>query len=378
MTAENDKKKIYRVLLLAAPIGSGHILAAQALQQELERRKDVEVVQGDVFSFFPAALGRAFLRCYLWVLAHCPWLYAASYRWGNRSQGGGLWLRALVNGVLARLGAGFLERVRPDAVLATHATPAGIISIYKKRHPEAQVFLGAVVTDFSIHRWWLNDGVDTYFVADERLRERLPANADVKAYGIPIRSAFCKLDRAAVRQALGWSDEERVCLVMGGGEGLLPMEELLRHILRQRLAEKLRLVFLTGRNKKLAARLKKLAAENKNVLLHPEICGFREDAPQLMAAADVVVTKAGGLTLAEVLASGCSYIIYKPLPGQERNNAAFLQRYCGARVCGALEELAHLVLSANYGEKDGAYYGRPQAAAEICSCVLQRLESRRL
>lgn len=140
MEGKKDLKKQYTVLLLAAPIGSGHVLAAQALRQELERRGDVRVVQGDIFSFFPAVLGRAFLKGYLFVLGCCPWLYALSYRWGDRKAGGGLWLRTLVNGALARLGAGFLDKVRPDAVLATHATPAGIMSLYKRHHPEKRIF----------------------------------------------------------------------------------------------------------------------------------------------------------------------------------------------------------------------------------------------
>lgn len=371
MDGEKALKKQYTVLLLAAPIGSGHVLAAQALRQELERRGDVRVVQGDIFSFFPAVLGRVFLKAYLFVLDFFPWLYALSYRWGDRKDGGGLWLRALVNGALARLGAGFLDKVRPDAVLATHATPVGIVSLYKQRHPEKRIFLGAVVTDFCIHRWWLNKGIDTYFVADERLRERLPEEAAVEAYGIPLRRQFMALDRQAGRAAYGWTESERVCLIMGGGEGLLPMEELLAAFQQLRLDSKLRLVFVTGRNAGLQERLRRQAARMTEHL-QADIFGFREDMPQLLAAADVVVTKAGGLTSAEVLVAAENYVIYKPLPGQEEGNAAFLQRWCGAHVCREAQELARLVLTLK--SSSGGYYGRPRAAEHICSYVLARLQ----
>lgn len=370
MDRKKALKKQYTVLLLAAPIGSGHVLAAQALRQELERRGDVRVVQGDVFSFFPAVLGRAFLKGYLFVLGFCPWLYALSYRWGDRKAGGGLWLRALVNGALARLGAGFLDKVRPDAVLATHATPAGIMSLYKRRHPGKRIFLGAVVTDFCIHRWWLNEGVDTYFLADGRLRERLLEQAASEAYGIPLRRQFMELDRQAGRAAYGWTESERVCLIMGGGEGLLPMEELLAAFQQLRPDSKLRLVFVAGRNAGLQERLRRQAARMTEHL-QTDIFGFREDVPQLLAAADVVVTKAGGLTSAEVLAAAANYVIYKPLPGQEEGNAAFLQRWCGAHVCREPQELARLVLALQSGRR--GYYGRPRAAEQICSYVLARL-----
>lgn len=155
----HETRKKYTVLLLSAPIGSGHRLAAEALEQAFADRPEVEVIHGNIFDFFPQFLGKAFLGTYLWILKCCPWLYKLAYSWGNK-QGGSLWLRELLNRLLARLGGSYLRSVQPDAVIATHATPAGIIGYYKKQHPK--LWLGAVVTDFTIHRWWVCDGVDTY------------------------------------------------------------------------------------------------------------------------------------------------------------------------------------------------------------------------
>ena len=129
----NIRKK-YTVLLLSAPIGSGHRLAAEALREALSEQADVEVVHGNVFDFFPHFLGSTFLRTYLWILGCCPWLYELAYKWGNQ-QSGSLWLRSLINRSLALLGSSYLQRVRPDAVIATHATPAGIMCYYKEKHP---------------------------------------------------------------------------------------------------------------------------------------------------------------------------------------------------------------------------------------------------
>ena len=118
--------------------------------------------------------------------------------------------------------------MQPDAVIATHATPAGIIGYYKKQHPD--LWLGAVVTDFTIHRWWVCDGVDTYFIADELLRDKLTTTADIQATGIPVRQQFMiKHDKQKCREFFGWDENERVCLLMGGGEGLLPMSEIITH-----------------------------------------------------------------------------------------------------------------------------------------------------
>ena len=97
------KNKKLKILILSAPIGSGHRMAAAALEEALLRLENVEVVQGNVFDFFPSVIGKAFLKFYETVLAVCPWLYAFSYRWSNQ-DGGSLWMRNLINGFLLRLG----------------------------------------------------------------------------------------------------------------------------------------------------------------------------------------------------------------------------------------------------------------------------------
>ena len=381
----NIRKK-YTVLLLSAPIGSGHRLAAEALREALSEQADVEVVHGNVFDFFPHFLGSTFLRTYLWILGCCPWLYELAYKWGNQ-QSGSLWLRSLINRSLALLGSSYLQRVRPDAVIATHATPAGIMCYYKEKHPE--IFLGAVVTDFTVHKWWLCNGVDAYFVADARLKEKITVPAQVQAFGIPLRQDFRRFDSFdydACRKQYGWTSEERVCLVMGGGEGLLPMEEILLALQKKSIAG-LRLVAITGNNAKLEQRLRErfavaAGAAEQDVAGSAtpiEIYGFRQDVPQLLAGADMIITKAGGLTCAEVLATGLELFIYKPLPGQERGNAAFLEQYYQAKVCDGLEQLVQAVATAS-SKKEAKRGKKPLgnriAAMQIAEFVLEKIKSK--
>lgn len=359
-------KKKYTVLLLSAPIGSGHKLAAEALEQVFSQQPDINVIHGNVFDFFPKFIGNTFLSCYLKILELCPWLYELAYKWGNR-ENGSLWLRTILNRVLARLAKSYLEEVKPDAVVATHATPAGIISIYKEQHPD--LWLGAVVTDFTVHRWWLVDGVNTYFIGSELLRKKIKCDAEILAYGIPVRQQYLHLDKSKCRDAFGWDDEQQVCLLMGGGEGLLPMEEIVEQL--QLKMPQLRLLAITGRNEKLAQRL----VERYGSSL--EVYGFREDVPQLMAAADMIITKAGGLTAAEVMVSDLQFLIYKPLPGQEAGNAAFLHRHCHAYVAHNLEQLVDGVINMSRDSSvPHQFYGRPNAAEDICAYVMKKLPSK--
>ena len=377
------KKQKYTVLLLSAPIGSGHRLAAEALREAFAEHEEVEVVHGNVFDFFPHFLGTAFLRSYLWILGCCPWLYELAYKWGN-SQGGSLWLRSMINRTLACLGSSYLKSINPDVVIATHATPAGIMSYYKHKHPE--LFLGAVITDFTVHKWWLCEGVETYFLADARLKDKITVPTQVEAFGIPLRQQFKNNAYDACRQKYGWRSDERVCLIMGGGEGLLPMEEMIAALEKEHLAG-LRLVAITGHNEKLAQKLRqRFASENNSgsakatdTACPIEIYGFRQDVPQLLAAADMIVTKAGGLTCAEVLASGLDLLIYKPLPGQEQGNAAFLEKNYHAQICVNLEHLVQAIAKLACDSKPAPGkkpLGNALAAEQIVDYVLRKIRSK--
>ena len=360
-------KKI-KVLLLSAPIGSGHRLAAEALKETFENKENIEVVHGNVFDFFPEILGKTFLRVYLCILGACPWMYELMYKWGNKGEGS-LWMRSLINCALAYLGSSFIRKVAPDVVIATHATPAGIMSIYKLRN-KASLYLCGVITDFTVHRWWICDGVDTYFIADERLREKIPATFETVAYGIPIRQSFQNLDKASCRRELGWKGEDKVCLLMGGGDGLLPMEEIIASLIKDKPAN-LKLVALTGKNTTLYEKLLSKFGDSVQILK------YTEQIPQLMCGADMIISKAGGLSSAEVLASDLNFIIYKPLPGQEENNAKFLAANCGATIASDMKAITQKVkelckLEENIA-KERVYYGKPQAAEKISNYILGRL-----
>ena len=347
------KNKKLKILILSAPIGSGHRMAASALEEALLRLENVEVVQGNVFDFFPSAIGKAFLKFYETVLAVCPWLYALSYRWSNQG-GGSLWMRNQLNGILLRLGKTFIEEVKPDAVFSTHATPTGILSLYKQKY-DSSLWLGVVVTDFTVHRWLVCPGVDAYFLADEKLFGQIDSAAGrsetqpaLYGWGIPVRGRFTEKQEPAtirreVRDRFGWSAGAFVCLLAGGGGGMLPMEEIVKSLQNEKFKD-IYVVAVTGHNdglcKKLEALQKRFSkTESDESTSRLAVLGFTDEMPQLMQAADVVITKAGGVSLAECLECGANILIYHPLPGQEQGNTVFLQQEYGAAAVTDLRQL---------------------------------------
>ena len=368
MNLPSAKNKKLKILILSAPIGSGHRMAAVALEEALLRLKNVEVVQGNVFTFFPAWIGNAFLKFYGKVLAFCPSLYALSYRWSNQS-GGSLRMRNLLNFILLGLGKGFIEKVNPNVVFSTHATPTGIISLYKQKY-DNNLWLGVVVTDFTVHRWLVCPGVNAYFVADEKLFGQIGDPADfcevragqacsesgsdasgveskiaqpsamlpvIFASGIPVRAAFAEhkdiaATRQKVRKRFGWPADAFVCLLAGGGGGMLPMKELVGNLCNKKY-ENIYVAAIAGHNDGLRKKLEKVSNSRLAIL------GFTDEMPQLMQAADVVITKAGGVSLAECLACGANILIYHPLPGQEQGNTSFLQKEYGVAAVTDLRQL---------------------------------------
>ena len=99
----------------------------------------------------------------------------------------------------------------------------------------------------------------------------------------------------------------------------------------------------------------------------------------MLAGADMIITKAGGLTCAEVLASGLELVLYKPLPGQEQGNARFLQAHYAANVCQSLDDLVGAVgrmVNEDRPVEPQEPQGNPLAAEQICAFVLQKLAAR--
>ncbi|OLB01869.1 MAG: hypothetical protein AUH09_00635 [Candidatus Rokubacteria bacterium 13_2_20CM_70_12] len=302
-----------RVLLLTASYGSGHNAAARCLAQAFEREGCAVTVVDHFRELVSPLFERASRALYHAILLRAPVLWGIGYALGDWMASDSPFALGVTRLGARRL-APLLDSLRPDAVVTVHATPATAMSalVAEGRRTPPHT---SVVTDFVAHSQWIARHIDCYCVAADEVKHEfiargIPAQRIVVT-GMPVRAEFAEpVDPAAVRAALGLDALER------------PLQGLL----------------VAGHDTGLKRKLERLTDGTRVRAL-----GFVDDVPRLMAAADLLVTKAGGLTLAEAMAAGLPVLAYGSLPGQEQRNEHFAARAGIALVARSYLELVHLL-----------------------------------
>lgn len=308
-----------RVLVLTASYGSGHNEAARCVAAELERRGWEAVVVDHFRDLVHPLFDSATRALYLQLLRRAPWVWGVAYALGDRIPSDS----PLTFGA-SRVGqrglAAALARLTPDAVITVHATPALAMAALARAGERVPPHT-TVVTDFVAHSQWIAPGIDRYCVAANEVGRDLVARGipreRVVVTGVPVRSEFAEpADVHAARRAIGLPADVPVVLAMAGSHGsvgrLPDIAGVLTHA-RQPVAG----VVVAGHDAALRAALERCAGPALRVF------GFVPDVHRLMAAADLIISKAGGMTLAEAMAIEVPLLFYGSLPGQERRNERF-------------------------------------------------------
>ena len=312
-----------RILLLSASAGTGHLKAAEALEKACRLRfPAAEVRNVDVLTLTPAPFRKAYSEGYLELVNRVPALLGLVYDRTNRGPVLDR-LRLAVDRLNTRPFVKFLEDFAPDLVCHTHFLSAGIVG-HRRAKGKLAVPQAVVVTDFDVHRFWVCPEVDLYLTAREENRLHLEALGVPKsrtlATGIPIDPVFAaRPDTAGLRKRLGVQEGLPLLLVLGGGFGVGPVEALVKDLWKH--LKRAQVVVVAGRNEALRERL---AAAARKAPVPTKVIGFTTEMPSWMAAADLAVTKPGGLTTSEALARGLPLAVANPIPGQETRNATML------------------------------------------------------
>lgn len=372
-----------RVLILSASVGGGHVAAGKALHTAI-------VAQGahaehiDLLEYSSMPFRRLYSQAYLDLARTMPdlveWIGRRFDRNPSEYKGVQQRLRARVTRLLSYEVPGLIDRYRPDALVHTHFLGAEIVSgRMRRRRPLPQA---EVITDFFAHAFWLQPGIARYFVASDDVRAQLMAagvdDHRIRVTGIPIDPRFAALpDKAAARTALGLGQDSDVLLLLANGLG----EDKLREVMEQLIAlqSPLQVVVVCGRSQELYERSRALAG-GAEAPVTVRVLGLTTDMPALMAAADVAVTKPGGLTSSEALSAGLPMVIANPYPLQEEVNASVLLEHGAAVRVDSISTLGHklkrlLATPDRLAEMRAncARLAHPGSAAAVASCVLDEL-----
>lgn len=379
------------LVILSVSAGAGHVRAAEALRAHAaEAYPDVQATHIDLMEWVPSVFRKVYAESFLFVVEKYPEIWG--YLYGRSDKPPREYSKTeCLRKALERLNTvkfmKLLKDLNPDQVICTHFLPAQLLS-RKIRKGVFDLPVWVQVTDFDVHRLWIHEHMAGYFAASEEVAWRMAAKGipqgNIHVTGIPIMPAFsAPLDKAECARSLGLDPARPVLALMAGGAGVGAgtggggLEATAARLLA--MPGNFQLVALAGRNEKLLADLKTLAEAHPGRFFP---MGFTRTIERLMKAADVAVTKPGGLTSSECLAMGLPMILVNPIPGQEERNAdylleggAALKAYDGAglefRVKHLMADPARLAAM-----RDRALaLGKPDAAATVLRRVLGAPES---
>lgn len=338
---------------------------------------DVRTEIVDSYKYAALVVSRVVSDGYLRMVKTIPQMYRYIYDRAEKATEVGpfrTWAHQFTAGNLRPL----IERERPDVIVCTHAFPSGAMAEYKRMFSDAPPVVG-IVTDFAVHAFWIHDNVEGYCVATEAMRDIMVARGvapeRIMISGIPVDPRFApgRETPRAIRERLGLPVDRPLALVMGGGLGIGPLERMLHAM--EGIDAPMAAVVVAGSNKRVEGRVLSAA---QSVSYPVRVLRFVENVFDYMHAADVFVTKPGGLSTAEALAAQVPMVLFKPLPGQEERNVRVLCDWDTAVRARTIVDLplaiaSVLTDSARHERmvRAARLHGRPTAAREAASLIFR-------
>jgi 1,2-diacylglycerol 3-beta-galactosyltransferase len=338
----------------------------------------IEIVDAfDEYSHFPL---RGFMKLYGPTIRYNPRLYGRAFQLSNRARS----VAAVQTVATPLIRHGLLRlitSVRPDVIVSVHPL-LNHLTVRALQDLALHIPFITVVTDLvSLHYSWFAPGVDSFIVPTEQAKQLyLKRGLDserVHVLGMPIDPKFTLPveSKEELQRKLGLEPGIPVVLLVSGGEGsgLWPT---VRAISKARLY--VQLLIITGRNKRLYMYLERIRS---SLHVPAKIFGFVQNMPEMMHAADVIVTKAGPGTICEALACGLPLILNSYVPGQEEGNVTYvLENNVGSIVHNSIELVDALRRLVKPGSEvmrqqleNALRISRPRASFEIANRILSYL-----
>ena len=370
-----DRKK--RAAVIYSSIGTGHKTAAYALCEWFSK-VNVDTICLDALAYVNPIIRGIYARSYLEMVRKAPQIWGYFYE-STDSPEASIGFLAGLHELTVKLNARKLLKVladfSPDVIIFTHFFAASAVSQeYKGKAP---IFL--VNTDFLSHVFHRDQEVyDGWFIASEEALLQYEADGiDVKKVhisGIPIKPSFVSPPRKALaRETLELPQDDAVLLVMGGGIGVGPLEDVVDSLSQ---IDNATVLTLCGNNEELRESMEERFSDNEKV----RVFGFVRGMEYVYAASDAIVMKPGGLSTSEVLCMERPFFLCGVIPGQEQRNSDYLLDRGAAKIIFEPRKAANTLLSVLQDEKERSRLlssakrlAKPRAGEFIANKILESI-----
>lgn len=305
-----------KVLILSGRFGFGHEMAANAVREEFRRQKpDAEIIQKDLPDYFAPHISKMIYKVFGIVAERYHGIYNLVYKISGKMNSG----NRPSGPIIYRKFRKMMEEMKPDVLVCTHPFCEKSAATYKAKSG-SKIPLITCITDISMHKEWFAKQADLYLAPTVEVKKNLiglgalPEN--VLVTGVPVRQQFLSLEQEGQNRPYRDGTAERHVLVMGGGLGIMPKLEELLYTLHETPGVKATVI--TGKNQKIYETW-------QGCFNDIEVLGYVDNIGEHMRKADLVITKAGGITLFESLHSKAPMFIIRPFLEQETVNARYAQ-----------------------------------------------------
>ena len=343
-----------KVLIFSATTGGGHMRAANALKEYIISKEPDSVVRiEDTIEYASPFLNKAVTEGYVYMATKTPRMYGTFYRTIDKESPVNKTFEVAVNQYRKKF-MPLIDDFAPDIIVTTHPIGTEMASAIKVKE-NVHIPVISIVTDFAAHQCYVNDGVDAYIVSStEMIGQMMLRGVDgekVLPYGIPVKQEFFrKIDKKEAMESEGLNPDVPTIRIMAGSFGVTDVLKIYHKIVKSDCD--FQIVTITGKNEKLyetfVKYLSKLTLNNtlfefdlqkpaglktsfklsrhQKPFKPTKLLYYTNEVEKYMQIADLIVTKPGGLTVSESIATGLPMGIFKAIPGQEEQNADYLVR----------------------------------------------------
>ena len=375
-----------KVLIFYASYGGGHLNAAKSIENCIKiNYEDIDVELIDCMKYVNKTIEKVTTAAYREMAKKVPWAWGRIY--SDAQKGPLAHITTRSNKIMAIKLLKLLREKKPDLIISTHPFGSQMCS-YLKRKGKITAKIATIMTDFAPHDQWLvgHEFTDYFFVAHDKMKQYLISKnineEKVFTTGIPMSEKFQeKYDKTEIIKKYNLDQKKFIILFFGGGEfglGKTRTAQIFENFVQETLEHNIQIIAISGKNPKMKSAFEEIVNNNR-AQNNVKIIGFSNEVPKLMSISDLVVTKPGGLTTSESLASNLPMVVINPIPGQEEENAEFLKEKGIAvwikKTDDSKEVIKKLLSDKKKLEQmkgNTSILAKPNSTADICKILLDK------